>query len=78
MTKLTTSEARAEAVTIALQVLMRKRMTGREREEAFVLAMREGVNLGRADILEELTWLFATDDGEVTSADPELGRRMSR
>ena len=71
MQELSTSEARAEAVTIALQVLMRRRMTKKERATIYALAKRESTKIGRADIAEELAWLFVG----VPQAEADMLRR---
>jgi hypothetical protein len=71
MQQLTTSEARAEAVTIALQVLIRRRMTKKERAAIYTIAKRESAKIGRADIADELAWLFVG----VPQAEADMLRR---
>jgi hypothetical protein len=71
MTRLTTSEARAEAVAIVLQILMRWRLTELERAEAYALALEEGAHIGRDDIADELAWLFV----DLPAAEADMLRR---
>lgn len=56
MTKLTTSEARAEAVSIVLQILLAGRP---DCARLYEQAQREARTIGRAEITEEVAWLFA-------------------
>ena len=57
MTKLTVSEARAEAVTVVLKIMIAE-LNGRHRRRLKKLARNEGKNIGHAMVSEEIDWLF--------------------
>lgn len=57
MTDLTTSEARAEAATIVVK-LMLKLLTRKQRQKIAARATAEGGEIGLPAIIEEIRWLF--------------------
>jgi hypothetical protein len=57
MTDLTTSEARAEAATIILR-LMLKMLTPKQRKKMKVGARAEATDIGVPAVEEEIDWLF--------------------
>ncbi|CAN0061049.1 unnamed protein product [Phaeothamnion confervicola] len=56
--KLTTSECRAEVACTVLYLMLR-RLSPAEVERLQAEAMAEAKDIGRADILEEVDWLFS-------------------
>jgi hypothetical protein len=62
-TKLTPSEARAEAVTIVLQILLRSRLSGEEYAHYYAEARLAGADPGLAAVSDEISWLFADQPG---------------
>lgn len=59
MTNLTTSEARAEALTIVLQILIYRYMPKNERAAVYAKARKEAADTGSLSIVDETAWLFA-------------------
>jgi hypothetical protein len=57
MTHLTTSEARAEAATVVLK-LMLKMLTPKQRKKLKARARAAGADIGLPAIEEEISWLF--------------------
>jgi len=57
MTDLTTSEARAEAATIVLR-LMLEMLTSKQRKKMEARAKAEGADIGLPAVEEEIGWLF--------------------
>jgi hypothetical protein len=57
MTKLTTSEARAEACIVLLKLMLEE--MGRSRRRRLKRAARkEGLTIGHPMVIEEIDWLF--------------------
>lgn len=57
MTDLTVSEARAEAVTVVLKLMLEKMKPDR-RKELMDAAQEEAIDIGHPAVIDEMAWLF--------------------